>query len=483
MTVAIDHFDCHYAVPRRGEGGAAVRARLDRIAATDLPAALRNRQESLPEEESALCFIERMEIETHLGSGASEPAIARRWAETLWSTLAKRLRDRDGVVRFRGRADYIASFVLDLLSGASEPRWYYAELASVPGGMPERVLHALLNDGDVGREALVDIHRRGHLHPLLQLFDETQLEELVTRCLVPASPEVAFGATLKRWSEAVRGVRASGRFAPSGHPARDAIVLYLETLAARPDLGPDVNLARWIVRLLDVATLCERLPALAAAIRSGDFGAVRPLLASAEQARFVGSMLQATLPRELASLIADVRPAPAAALQRTLHTDHAGVFLLASSVVALELAETLPPGPLFLAALQCLGDDARARHDAGVAVFAGLAAAPSADALARDLSEWTPPAPFTDAESAIRSIGAAVLRNFAERLGAFSDSSPDYLRKNFLRGRGVVSVSADRVVVRFIDCPMRIVLRMAGFDGAAIRMPWNGGRVLELNLE
>ena len=501
MTVAIDHLDCHYAVPKNGEGSAAVRARLDRVAATDLVNALRRRAEPLPEHDGAICFIERLEIETFLGADATEPGIAERWAEALWSALAKRLRDGDGIVRFAGRAELLASFVIDLLAGDDQQHWYYAELHELAGSTADRALHVLRADPDTGREALTEIHRRGYLHALLQLLGEPRLEELVTRCLLPPSGEAGFGATLKRWTEAVLGVRASARFAPSGRPAYDAIVLYLETLAARPELGPDVNLARWIVRLLAVAAACERTPILAAAIRNGDFDAARPLLESPEQVRFAGSMLQAVSPREVAALLAEVRPARTGDTLRMLHTAHAGVFLLASSVEALddrsdrsyktystyrtyktyEAYDPLPPAALFQAAVHALGaDDATTRDDAGIAVFAGFDAPPSPDLLAEQLSQWLDEG--VDTDRVLEALGSTLLRHFASRLGAFADSSPEYLRRNFLGGRGVVTVSDTRVTVRFVDCPMRIVLRMAGHD-AAVRMPWNRGRVLELQLE
>jgi hypothetical protein len=463
MSVAIDHLDCHYAV--RGKGGAAMRARLDRIAATDLVNALQRRVEPLPEDDGAFCFIECLEIDTAIGSDVNEYDVAERWAKSFWQALAKRLRDRDGAVRFASRAELIAAFVVELLTGDAGTHWYFAELDAEAGSIEDRLSRALLADPDAGREALAEIHRRGYLYRLIDLLGEAHLEELVTRCLTPASGEVVFGVALQRWTAAVRALLASARFVPSGRDAEDAIVLYFEMLAARPDLGPDVNLARWIVRLLGVAALCARTPALAAAIRDGDYTAARPILESPEQARFAGSMLQAVPPREVAALTGDIRPT---SLHLT-HTSHAGVFLLARSVLALDLEEPLSPEELFLAIVEILGGTKAAREDAGVAVFAGLE---------RRMAEDAPPS----ATRPLPPIAAALLADFAGRLGAFADSSAEYLLKNFLRGRGVVRVTKERIHVRFIDCPMRIVLRMTGLD-APIAMPWNRERLLELDLE
>jgi hypothetical protein len=459
VTVSIDLLDCRYAVPR-GEGEGGVRERFDRIAATALPAALRNRVEPLPAADE-LCFIEQLEIDTIVGPAAGEQQIAEQWAESLWVAISKRLRDHDGVVAFRGRADYLASFIIDLLAG--ETRWYHAaQAASSPA---DRALQGLLDDPDAGREALAEVHHRGRLHELLLLLGEPRIEELVQRCLVPSSPDVVSPAVLRTWSAAIRSLRTAARFAPSGRNAFDAVVLYFETLAAHPRLGPDVNLARFIVRLLDAASACKRNPAIAEELERGDFASVRPLLPSAEHARWIGSMLNATSPRELLSLIAVVDAQPATETERIVYTDYAGLFLLATSVNALELE--LAPEELFLVALQCAGDDEAARRDAGIAAFANLTHKPHSFVCRDELI----------------AAGSSVLQHFAARLGAFADSSPAYLRKNFFHCSGMVSISAARISVRFLTCPLRVVLRMMGVDGTPVPMPWNEGRVLELHLE
>jgi hypothetical protein len=455
VTVAIDLLDCRYAVPR-GEGG-GMRERFDRIAVTALPSALRNRVEPLPAGDE-ICFIEHLEIDTIVGAAAGEQQVADQWAESLWLALSKRLRGGDGIVAFRGRADYVASFIIDLLT--SETRWYHADLVS--SSPSDGAMRALLDDPDAGREALTEVHRRGRLHELLQLLGEPRVEEVVRRCLAPPSPDVAPPSMLRKWSAAIRAIRAAARFAPSGREASDAVVLYFETLSSHPELGPDVNLARFIVRLLDVAAECAGNRAIAAEIARGDFTAIRPLLASAEQARWIGSMLQATSPRELLDL---VHPDPAGMTERIVHTDYAGLFLLASSVNALELE--LSPRELFVVALHCAGDGEAARRDAGIAAFANLARRPETVACSDELI----------------AIGHELLQHFATRLGAFADSSPDYLRSNFLHCRGIVSIAPARISVRFLTCPLRVVLRMAGFDAAPVPMPWNEGRMLELHLE
>jgi hypothetical protein len=564
MTISIDHLDCHYTVPR--QDASAVRARLDRLATTALPAALQNRVEPLPGDDGSFCFIERLEIDTPLGGATAEQQIADRWADSLWSALAKRIRNGDGVTIFANRSDYVASFLLDLLASPYDPRWYFAPLFAATAGMsvPAGAAHALLEDPDAGRDALIAIHQHGRLHELLQLLGDDHLDEIVHRCLLPASPEVVFGTTVKRWVDAIRSVRAAARFVPTGHASHDTIVLYLETLAARPDLGPDVNLARFIVRLLDLVPACNTIDGLADALRNGDFAAARPLLKSPDQVRFVGSLLQAVTPREIVALIDAVQPDAAGATERTLHTAYAGVFLLASSVIALDLSETLPPLPFFLAIARSLGENDAAINDAGVAAFAGLSAPPSPASLARalagisltltgkagtlsnrepfspagfgggegadrrmrgrftrsslahvcrsHLSGRRPPHPpsapsppaknrggrrtldkrawqriqadrkrVADAESEIQAISTSLLQHFAGRLGAFRDSGAAYLQSNFLRGHGVVTVSEHRLTVRFLTCPMRVVLRMTGF-AAPLAMPWNENRRLELEL-
>ena len=97
--------------------------------------------------------------------------------------------------------------------------------------------------------------------------------------------------------------------------------------------------------------------------------------------------------------------------------------------------------------------------------------APRVSAAVRRLSE------------ALAPLSSYVLSRFAARLGAFAESSPDYLRRNFLECRAEVELFAGRVSVRFLTCPLQMVLRMAGYDQASPAVPWLKNRKLEFHFD
>lgn len=455
MSLAIDHLDCRYLVPRNGDPEQRVRARLDHAATTDLLSALQRRVDD-DRGDDALCFIETMETDTVLDARANDYGLAQRWAESLWNAVARRVRAGDGVIVFPRRSEYVSAFVLDLVTGAAGSIWYYAELLAAGHSAQEQAARALTADPDAGRDALVDLHARGRLREVLRWLGEERVEAVVAACLLPRSPDFVPAGAPRRWLDAIR----AHRFLPAGHLATDTAVLYLQLLRDQPSLGPDVNLARFVEGVLALT----RVETLAPLLREDDWTRIRPQLASVEQARFLRTLLQTVGPREVAQAIEELQPRRANASENTFTTAHAGVSLLASSVLDLELPDDRDDDDfrelLFFTLSAALGR----RDDATIAAFCGLDAAPE------------------DTPWLVERVATELLRNFARRLGAFSASSAEYLYRNFLRGDGIVTVSSKRIAVRFETCPMRVVLRMAGF-GEPIALPWIRGAVLELDLE
>ena len=78
------------------------------------------------------------------------------------------------------------------------------------------------------------------------------------------------------------------------------------------------------------------------------------------------------------------------------------------------------------------------------------------------------------------AVADRVLRTFARRLGAFADSTPSFLRENFLLGSGRIDADAAGVRATIEQCPLRVVLEMAGFTRGEWPVPWLGGRVVRV---
>ena len=196
-------------------------------------------------------------------------------------------------------------------------------------------------------------------------------------------------------------------------------------------------------------------------------------------------------------------------------------------------AEAVAPA-LFLLAAQALGPRRwqQARNDAGLALFAGLQVPPR-DSHLRSYAESLTAQAHEDFAASFRAareaeahgrgvlavrgetfsarkdeaadflvcvdgeasaaerlldaslapVSSYVLARFAARLGAFSGSSPEYLRQNFLECRAEIDFSAERIAVRFLTCPLQMILRMAGYGNSSWSAPWLDDRKLEFHFE
>jgi hypothetical protein len=82
---------------------------------------------------------------------------------------------------------------------------------------------------------------------------------------------------------------------------------------------------------------------------------------------------------------------------------------------------------------------------------------------------------------ALSVVSSAVLRQFASKLGAFAESTPGYLCRNFLESHSEIEVFTNHISVRFLTCPLQMVLRMVGFDHTTWQMPWLEDRKLEFH--
>jgi hypothetical protein len=221
-------------------------------------------------------------------------------------------------------------------------------------------------------------------------------------------------------------------------------------------------------------------------------------------------------------------------------TPYGGIFLLVGAIAELEIPQFLQNCPypepegidktgllLWAIALKCLGYEnaMEATRDRGLALFAGLGKPPKEEQLlkysqslttamheafrqqfqahqqellsrprlfmlarnssARVSSEWfslcsESECLLTDSawDATLTAVSAIVLRGFAAKLGAFADSSPPYISRNFLESRAEIQVYSDRIQVRFLTCPLQMVLRMAGFDHNTWEIPWLENRQL-----
>jgi hypothetical protein len=277
-------------------------------------------------------------------------------------------------------------------------------------------------------------------------------------------------------------------------------------------------------------------------IESEQWAAVLSQLGRGSGQQLLAMLMREVPGPEVATLLRQVQADASQAVTPRVVTPYGGIFLLVPAIVDMGLHNFLQRCPypeppdmskvgllLFVIALQCLGRQnlEQAQCDGGLALFAGLPTAPTlaqlthyAETLTPDMHEacsemlqayqvevsrhpgmirssqgWSAGGaehveqlllsseqeslPLDrDWDGILARVSAAVLSGFASRLGAFAASSPGFLRRNFLDSRAEVALSADRITVRFLTCPLQMVLRMAGFDHTTWTVPWLEDREL-----
>jgi hypothetical protein len=563
-SIHIDHFDIHYKLAAGSEEPASLQRRLDKVVSERLGGAWEAQLEHAGLDDEVYYFIERMAVDLSLDPArGDDQRLAIDWSRALQEGLYHTLTQRpEGVVIFRRRGELLASFVSDLLAGRAWERWYYAEFQALRGlPLGQAISAALTADGDAGLEALLELARRRELEAVLSALDDSQAERVASICLLPPGPRMRLAGSLPAWVDGLLDLLAVGRVILSTNRSRSLARLYLNLLCEKPELGPDVNLARFIDDLLDLASHLPLKGGLVGVERHGPTHLLRRLLEEA------GLDRTSQLLAELSSATA-VAPDAASGFQRRFDSDFAGLLLLAPAAADMGLYDFLagcplpepnapdpaPPGAsragwlLFLVGLQCLGsaNALRASRDPAVALFAGLDSPPARHELNayagpvdsklaqifsdrfqafqaqarrnprllrpppplpagwRDPSGWLtlasgeapflsptlpspgelePAGPSNSLDAALAPLSASLLGWFAARLGAFAESSPAFLSRNFLESQAEIEVYAGRMRVRFTRCPLGLVLRMSGMNGPAGPVPWLGGRQLEFEIE
>ena len=548
QDIYISEFNAQYNIARSIENPTALQRRLDLITSDLLANALEDRFSSLSNSnDSAYVFIKQMNVNLTLDISVSDDrTLASIWAQSLQEGILRTLSQDSSAIVFRDRSAFIASFLEDLMQGRSWDFWYYAEFTNLRSmAIGQAFLNLLTLDGDVGRDALLELTRRDSLERLLTRLTDAEVGAIASQCLLPPSPRMM---SSQAWVKALRTLLARTPALVQGTPARGLIRLYCNLLRYHPELGPDVNLARFIWELLDLRYTVQQMANRSAFLNQ--LGADNWSVALSYLERGTGRQLLTHLQRELTGtevvgLLHDLQvDTPTIPTQR-IRTAFGGIFLLVGAIADLDLYSFLQNCPypdtqgipkanllLWLMALQCLGAGnlEQARRDRGVLGFAGLAQAPEPEwlsdyvalltqeihgAFGQDLQAHcqrvirqpdlfiyqrlsippeplerlslhsAPHSPVLDEawDNAIGRISAIALQGFAARLGAMAGSSPSYLSRNFLESEAEIWVSEGAIAVNFLTCPLQMVLKMAGFEHFRWQIPWLGNRQLIFNFD
>jgi hypothetical protein len=529
-SVIIQEFEVAYNVPRTMREFSSVRDRLDHILVDEFERAW-DRCVLNGEAQESYCFIDRLEFSFSLDLAAwDDHTIARRWAVRLYDALEKKIKSGTGVVFFEDRAHYLAAFLCALLQGTAAGDPCFRDLISFTASESATAMVQLLSaEPDTGRDALLLLTKAGYLPLFLARLTDEAIERLWSICIAPASRAPVFTASYPIWVRRLL-VFLNDFFLSGQGESRDLISLHLEFIRANPDLGPDTNLAvfhRDLIRLRYSSS------------PSGAAGRIAPVLPDSHSEAFLQRLTARIDETDIASLLR-LLFASRPARTHGVFSRCAGLFLLLPTIAEFRFHDfsaslqfsvasanvSLPAVIRYLLGLQLLGPRRdQFSKDPGLLLFSGLPEAPDWFAI-QDCADSLIPAfhdfflawiakseerlrrelHYRDAfrkrhspddlsslpsgESPSRSSGLflldrtvaafanAVLREFTARLGSFSESSVDFLVRNFFALTGEIADQPQAVTVTLATCPLQSLLRLTGFTASETSIPELANRPL-----
>ena len=141
-SLRIERLKSTYLVPRDHPDPERVRRELDDIARRYVSDSLeRVLAARLDARDPSIWLIDRLEVDILMDlSGAAPDDVATFWVTRMVDSVVKTIaRGEDGghVMHFANRAEYMAYFLRDLVSGHAWSKWYYGEFASLQS-LPSR---------------------------------------------------------------------------------------------------------------------------------------------------------------------------------------------------------------------------------------------------------------------------------------------------------------------------------------------------------
>jgi hypothetical protein len=180
MNGRVGQLRCRYHVVGPQDSAPPASARLDRLARTRLPAALADPLDNYLRDDPTVYVLRRAESRVLLSGGETDVHMARAWAASIagavLNAIADNAHDGTDIVRFNDDAEYIGSFVADLLHGRAWERWFYGQFSPLQSQGTVGTLRAVLGENRDRVPAILQvIHRLGVLDRLLRVADDATL--------------------------------------------------------------------------------------------------------------------------------------------------------------------------------------------------------------------------------------------------------------------------------------------------------------------
>jgi hypothetical protein len=199
MNGRVGQLRCRYQIAGDHGSIAPVSARLDHLARTRVPEALADALNATLGDDPAVYIVRHVTSRVVVnGNEATQDAhLARTWgtrlAHDVLKVLARDPNDGADVVRFEDNAEYVGSFLVDVLAGRAWDKWFYGHFSSLRALGTVALLRAVLEEHHEQLPGILQVvHRRGTLEHLLTVADDDVLDLLWRdRNSIDQDPEAA----------------------------------------------------------------------------------------------------------------------------------------------------------------------------------------------------------------------------------------------------------------------------------------------------
>jgi hypothetical protein len=539
MNLNIDKFVTRCQVPKRL---VATWQGVDRVVRERFPIECHREVSAHLPEPSRVIRIRRLLIRLQLSGQFDGERLARAWSEAFARALLAAINSpgdsENGVVQARTRAEWLARFISDVISGSAAARWEYEEFKeALRLGTADCVLTVLSREPWEIVSVLLLLDDRKRFDPFLWLFDDFRLEKLfsllasvndeetneptVDDLLTIGALVISQSNTRGRLATRQRALRIFLALSRTRKVDRDRVlpprlVLHaLMTFDALVELTQSLPPESWFQVLAPESLARRQHPSLHPVV----LDVIAKVWALATQ---MDPGVHSQKLDLLSQLLFELSPVPvikSTSGEKGAHwvsSECAGLLLLAGLIERLGWVQRIRISSLgsrlesralnyCLAALavRLLGQSPESeRLDPGLLLFAGWPEPASVDLTGfcnflvslseteqNDLldlltdTEENHKGRFGDWRATFDCLAGVLTREFSSRVRGFRKANAAFVIKTFFSQPGRIFIDDKRILVILQANPFHIALHISSMDESVESVSWLGGRRLEFQLE
>lgn len=190
MNGHIKHLHCHYRVHGNRDTAPQISSRLSRVLKDDLLEAYEEAMDKVFGDDPSVIVIRQLKsrLAIALNDYPNDRQLAERWGGRLAGNLVRRIaaagEGDEGLIRFNNQAEYVTSYIADLINEYVKHRWYYGAFNYLKGQSKGETIRQVLTDNQRHLGKILSLlQQRGLLQRTLASMDRPMLKRLWTEAV------------------------------------------------------------------------------------------------------------------------------------------------------------------------------------------------------------------------------------------------------------------------------------------------------------